>query len=331
MHVSTVCLALKAHPSIPLKTRAFIRRIARVIGYTPDPMLSALAAYRMQRRQVSGFQGTLAWLVNRTESADSRGWRSAPQIRRYHEGAARRAHEYGYQLETFELNGPDGLQPTRLASIFRARNIQGILLAPQPRARMVMRFPWKDFSLVTFGHSLEKPHLHTASPAHYLAMLKTMGELQRRGYRRPGFVQSATHDDRIAHQVLAAYLAEQKLHFPEIIPPLLADVARSPRHLRDWIREYRPDVIATSDHQILRTVRNQRKIDTVCCGLPDRNPRLAGVVEASLHVGEVAVDFLVGLIRRGERGIPRQPHFIHVEGHWTDGLSLGKRRIHSID
>lgn len=331
MHVSTVCLALKAHPSIPANTRASIRRIARDIGYIPDPMLSALAAYRLQRRQVSGFQGTLAWLVNHTESADNRGWCSATQIRRYHEGATRRAHEYGYRLETFELDGPDGLQAARLASIFRARNIQGILLAPQPRARMVMHFPWRDFSLVTFGHSLEKPHLHTASPAHYLAMLKTMRELHRRGYRRPGFVQSATHDDRIAHQFLAAYLAEQKLQFPEFIPPLLEDVSHSPQRLRDWIREYHPDVIATSDHQILRPLGNLRKIGVVCCGLPDRNPRLAGVVEASLHVGEVALDFLVGLIRRGERGIPRQPHFIHVEGHWTEGLSLGKRKAHSID
>ena len=43
---STVSLALRAHPKIPAETRERIRRAAEKLGYTPDPMLGALASYR---------------------------------------------------------------------------------------------------------------------------------------------------------------------------------------------------------------------------------------------------------------------------------------------
>ncbi len=46
VHYATVSRALSGHPSIPDHTKERIRTIAKQLGYVPDPMLSALAAYR---------------------------------------------------------------------------------------------------------------------------------------------------------------------------------------------------------------------------------------------------------------------------------------------
>ena len=50
VHRTAVSLALKKHPSIPAETRERIEAVAAEMGYVPDPMLSALAAYRGSRR-----------------------------------------------------------------------------------------------------------------------------------------------------------------------------------------------------------------------------------------------------------------------------------------
>ena len=71
---TTVSLALKHHPKIPAGTRERILGIAAKLGYAPDPMLSALSAYRSSQRE-KVFQGTLAWLVNAVEGFD---WKRGP-------------------------------------------------------------------------------------------------------------------------------------------------------------------------------------------------------------------------------------------------------------
>src|SRR5438128_7703876 len=84
VHRTTVSLALSDSPRIPAKTKARIKRIAQELGYAPDPMLTALIAYRSQRRPAA-FHGTLAWLANTQVGYD---WKLVPHFRDYHEGAA---------------------------------------------------------------------------------------------------------------------------------------------------------------------------------------------------------------------------------------------------
>ncbi len=68
-HVTTVSLALKNSPRLPPETREKIQRVARELGYQPDPMLSALTIYRRKVHKPY-FQGTLAWLDNLKNSCN---------------------------------------------------------------------------------------------------------------------------------------------------------------------------------------------------------------------------------------------------------------------
>lgn len=337
VHRATVSMAFKAHPNIPEKTRARILKIAAELGYTPDPMLSALAAYRNRQRPAS-YHGTLAWLASSAHGFDWRDRTLRPHFSDYFEGAAAQAKQYGFQLEIFDFN-PARLTPARLASILGARGVSGVLLCPQPRPETNLEFPWQNFSAVTFGYSLAMPQLHTVSATQYRAMRQTLHELRRLGYRRIGLALDADHDLRTDHNYLAGFLVEQHLALDHDPVPMLTAPYTDHRSVTRWLDQYRPDAVVTGNYHFLDVLRSlgrrvPQDIGVACPLLPSPDTELAGVIENSPGIGSVAVDFLIGMIHRQERGIPANPQRIHVEGRWLPGKTLrreepraGRRRV----
>ncbi len=326
---STVSLALKGHPKISAATRERIEKAARDLHYEPDPMLSALATYR-NRIRTQAFHGTLAWLVNSQPGYD---WETGPYYSAYFAGAAERAHTYGYRLEKFLLNA-EGVGAARMASILHARNITGILLCPQPRAGMELDFAWDQFSAVTFGYTLVRPLLATVASAHFLNTRHAVRELARRGYKRIGLVIDRVTDRRCGSNVFAGHLVEQELDKNLAAVPGFLDYepgpARQPDYgpkLRAYIREHRLDAIVTSDYEILATLKKEgisvpRQLGVAGISLPSADTLLAGIVEDSPRVGTVAMDLLVGMVQRGERGVPVTPIRTHLEGTWHEGRTV---------
>ncbi len=321
----TVSLALKSHPGIPETTRQRIIRIAKDVGYTPDPMLSALAAYRNRLRPAT-YQGTLGWLVKSSRDFD---WRDIGTFRNYFDGAQQRATSHGYKLEVFDL-GKRGMSPIKLAAILRTRNVPGILLCPQPVPDAELEFPFEHYSAVTFGYTLVRPELHTVTATQYRAMIQTMRQLKARGYRRIGFALTPSHDSRADHNYLAGYLLEAHLARGdfEAIPPL---ETYTPKKLEAWLKTYNPDAIVIGETRIYDWLRQlgikvPKELGVACPALSQDHASgdIAGVSENTVHTGEAAVDFLVMLINRGERGVPDVPHRMHIEGRWVEGRSLRK-------
>lgn len=325
VHRATVSMAFKGHPNIPPATRDRILKIATELGYSPDPMLSALAAYRNRRRPAT-YHGTLAWLTN---SAFGFNWRDRtlrPHFSDYFEGASAQAKRCGFQLEVFDFNSP-GITPSRLASMLAARGVSGVLLCPQPRPETNLDFPWHLFSAVTFGYTLAMPRLHTVSATQYRAMRQTVHELRALGYHRIGLALDGDHDLRTDHNYLAGYLVDEHfsgtgLHVPALTAPYTDQGAVS-----HWLRTHKPDAVVTGNYHfadVLRGlgIRVPDDVGIACPLLPSPDTQLAGVVENSTQIGSVAVDFLIGMINRQERGIPENPQRIHVEGRWVLGGTL---------
>ncbi|EIP98856.1 transcriptional regulator [Opitutaceae bacterium TAV1] len=322
LHRTTVSMALRGHPSIPQETRDRIERIAAELGYVPDPMLAALAVYRSARRPAA-FQGMLAWVVN---SSGGYNWAHSKMWHDYYDGARAGAQRHGFSMETVDLNVP-GMAPAGIARTLRARSICGLLLCPQPRARMTLDFPWEDFSAVTFGYTLDHPILHTVVPAQYRNLTRAMRELLRRGYRRIGLVFHDLHDARTDHNYLGAWYAENHFLASRIEPLLYPNHLDYRASLKTWLRKWRPDGIIAGTSDITRNLNAlgyavPEDIAVVCPGLGTADSTITGVVEESFHVGEVAVDFLVAMMQRGERGVPAHPQRIHVEGSWVEGKTI---------
>lgn len=322
VHRTTVSLALRRHPRIPVETQERVRRIADELGYMPDPMLSSLVAYRTQKRPVA-FHGTLAWLVS---SAEGFNWRDVPHFCDSFEGALARARRCGFEIELFDLHSP-GMNPTRLAGILRARNIRGLLLCPQRVPHMTLDFPWEDFSAVTFGYGMAKPKLHTVSPAHYLAVRRIMSELHQLGYRRIGLALDGGQNERTDGNNLAAYLvSEHAASHPPLVPPFhepYTEVAAFGR----WIERYRPDAIVSGAYYVLDMLRELKlkapeQLGVACSCIPSPDTKLAGIFEDWRCLGEIAVDTVVAMLNRGERGVPARPQRLHVEGPWVPGETV---------
>lgn len=325
VHRATVSMALKSHPNIPPATRERILRIAKKLGYAPDPMLSALAAYRGRQRPAA-FHGTLAWLTNSAFGFDWRDRSLRPHFSDYHAGAVARAQRYGFKIDIFDLNSAR-MTVDRMASILAARNVSGILLCPQPRPDTNLRFPWEDFSTVTFGYTLASPRLHTVAATQYRAMLQTMRELREFGYRRIGLALHSEHDLRTDHNYLAGYLVEEHLNRRNPpIPPLLTTYENHAA-ISAWLEEHSPDAVVTGNYHFLEALKAvgvevPARLGVACPVLPSAKTELAGVIENSLEIGGVAVDLLIAMMHRGERGIPANPQRIHVEGTWLPGSTL---------
>lgn len=317
-----VTMALRGHPSIPLATQERIRRIAEEMGYVPDPMLSALASYRSTLRPAS-YHGTLAWLGNNLPPFD---WREVSMFRAYYDGAVRRAASYGYNIEVFDFQAK-GSTPEKIAKAFRFRNITGVLLTPQPGPSWELSFPWEHFSFVTFGYSLVRPALHTVAPTQFRAMMMTMRKLYEKGYRRIGFGCSFQVDERTDHHLLGGYLVEKALVERKLTMPLFDEENADAPLFKKWFLKHRPDAIVTGNPRLLQVIeeagfRVPEDVGLACPTLPEPDIDFAGVYEDSFHMGETAVDTLVGMIHRGERGIPERPHYVHVPGLWLEGRTL---------
>jgi DNA-binding LacI/PurR family transcriptional regulator len=324
VHFTTVSLALRNSPSLPEETRLRIQKLAVEMGYRPDPMLSALQAYR-KTVNPSRFVGTIAWI--NTYKVPSQLYLAKFTLL-YLAGARQRCEELGYKLEEFNLAG---MSKTRLSHIFQARNIQGLLLPPQPHNRSHFNFDWENYSAVAFGYSLSRPRLHMVTNAQYSSSRMGVRILRKYGYRRIGFVTTHNSDERTDQNFSAGYDAEERRIKPSAQIPILIlqdnDAAAQKKSFFHWYKKYRPAVILTGyDH--ISCFMEELKIPYSECGLAllildsSNENKFAGIDQNDRLIGRSAVDFLVGMMHRNERGIPETPLRVLVEGKWIDGKTV---------
>ncbi|MCC5849215.1 MAG: LacI family DNA-binding transcriptional regulator [Verrucomicrobia bacterium] len=161
VHYTTVSRSLRDDPQISEKTRKRVKAIAKKMGYEPDPMLQALARYRM-REHTESFHGTLAWLINIPEASDHNAVTRRADFETSNEWASHK----GYRFEPFNLADP-ALSQDRIFRIIASRGIRGILLPPQRKPGTRLKLDFSGFSVVTIGNTLAAPDLHRVSPAQY--------------------------------------------------------------------------------------------------------------------------------------------------------------------
>lgn len=319
---ATVSLALRNHPEVSAETSLRIQNVARELGYQPDPYLAGLSAYRKTRRPPS-FQATLAWLSNYPEGSS---WRQFPAFQGYFDGANERAAQLGYRLEEFRLHTPR-MTCSRMAQILAARSVNGLLIAPQPQPDTKLDFRFDRFSAVTFGYTLTEPQLHVAALNMFRSMETAFRRLMSLGYRRPGLALALESDRRADRLWSSAFWTEQhSLPAEQRVPLLLGQPLDRERFL-EWFREHRPDVVVAIWPEVLTwlTTAGYRVPDDVGLALltvPDGGALYSGMWENPQMIGAKAVEFLIDLTHRSERGRPEVPLTMLVDGTWVEGRTV---------
>ncbi len=322
LSVATVSRALRDNPEVTPETRARVRRAAARAGYDPNPLLgAALSAVRRGRQQQ--YRGTLA-LVDALEAEPAHYLAFHREIVA---GAKARAEELGFATELFWLGeGRAGLTHRRLSGMLRARGIPGAVLLPFHTARDFSDFDFTRLAAVQMDHSLVRPQLHTILPDHYVSIMRAVERLGPRGYRRIGLCLEERKDMRVRWKWSAGFLTlERSLGRPNL-PPLIAPVLTKTGFLA-WYREHRPDLIfghvqAMTAWLEEAGVRVPAEVGFVNLNLTEKAGPCAGLDLQPRRLGAVAVETVVGMLHRRERGVPERPQTITLEAMWCEGPTL---------
>lgn len=330
VHRTTVSLALRGSPKLPAETRDRVRALAERMGYRPNPLVQALMSSRAGRRgEAECFQAELAYVSKEPMPPDWETARTAyAQIFR---GAREQAARRGYRLAYWWRDEP-GMTAGRFARILETRNIRGLLIAPHREAGQRMDVPWARFGVVEIGYNLAEPDFHRVTHDYFHGMKLALARVRAAGARRVALVLPRQLDEKVHHLWRAAFVDEQRL-WPraERIPPWIvteAEEAEPAEVFRAWFAERGPEVIVGPTPRFVEAaaksagVRIPEDVGFVSLSCHARDGRYSGVFQNWARMGETAVDLLIGMMHRGERGVPEQSHSTLLSGSWAAGRTL---------
>ena len=326
VHVTTVSLALRDHPSIPPSTRARIREVARQFGYQRDPLLDALNFHRARQTQQARRLGT-AFVVH---AAAARLFSGNTYNSLVYAGAKAAAEAHGHALEIFVI-GQGHLAPARLNTILTTRGITGVLLSTFEIDVGQIDLDWAQFCAVKIECLHLTPHLDAVSNDQLQVARLAMRSLRERGYRRIGLATAREDQMRLAESFGTGVLIEQaSLPEAECVPPLifgLADVPELHRLIPAWMREHRVDAIISNWHELLDVfaqaqVRLPEDVAFALLDVPPSLPHVAGVVQNHRLVGYRAMEQLAIMADAYQRGVPEAQTVTYIPGYWKDGATV---------
>lgn len=326
----TVSRCMRNDPKIPEATRFRIQEIAIKLGYRPDPLIQRLNTHLGDRKR-SSYVGTLAWVTDLSEATS----RISPQMAETFDGAKARAEASGYMMEEFNLDRKR-MTGERLGKILLARGIQGVLLAGIFKQRFSLRMPWDQFSVVTIGYLLRNPQFHRIANHQLHTGRTALHALHRKGYKRIGLAitrQTNAYSDNLWLDALVFYQRSIPLNHrvPAYMPSKWDECS-----FIQWVQKNRPDSLISNDTNILGMLerngfRVPGDIGYVNMDWTSTRPELSGVDQQRFATGEASVDMLTGMLYRNEKGIPKIPRVLMLEGTWVEGTTVVNVRCPRCD
>jgi DNA-binding LacI/PurR family transcriptional regulator len=320
----TVSLALRNSPRVAAATRLKVEAVALRLGYRPNPTLSALM--RSIRRKSRDERRTSLAMIVALEAPDWRGrHRYIYEIRR---GAEQRADALGYGFECLTL--PKAKEPIqRLQQIIEARGIGGLIIAPLQQSGAKLGLNFTRQSYVAIGQTLTEVPANRVESATYHNMRTVLDAIHSRGWQRPGAILHQSLSTAVEDRLLGAYLSYgHTLPKDSTVPPLLCQEAEmTADRVVKWVRKNRVDAVIASRSQILEWLvaagfRIGIDLGFAHLDCPADSTTLAGMDQSLGEVGGVAVEMLGEQIQANQRGIPRIPKIVEIDGIWHDGPTL---------
>jgi DNA-binding LacI/PurR family transcriptional regulator len=320
---ATVSEALRGISRVNPETRAKVQAAAAALGYQRNPLAGALMS-AMRRSRAGSFRGGLA-VVDldgpRGHDAGSARYHSEVTI-----GATQRAKELGFKADVF-LIGEGGLTLERLDAILQSRGIRGIFFLPVREKPDFTRLGWSRFSGIYSDYVIELPRLHTICPDHYRSMIIALQRLETLGYKRPGMVIEATHNERLLYSWEAgfhAYVGRNAEMAAQ--PPLILEESNQEDFTR-WFLRSKCDVVLSHNPEMMGWMMAAgAKIPEThgfcCLNLMSTQAPCAGLNLQPDLLGRHGIELLVGQVLRGEVGVPEVPMTTRICSVWVNGPTV---------
>ena len=320
---ATVSEALRDSPRVKLATRQRVAAAALELGYRRNPLASALMG-EMRRSRGAIFRGSVALLETSAPVSPSIRGSCDPLVR----GAMRQAEAMGFTVDRVRLDR-QGCHPTRIADIFAARGIRGVLALPGLHADEAGLIDWSQVTTVIAGEPWDEAPFHAVGVGGSAAVWQALRRLATIGYRRPGLVLDPALGARRLREDTAAYFA---YYHGEGKTAEMADrVVSAPDvtgiHFTTWLRRHACDVLFAQTSAILEQLRaalpSGDAAPALCClDLEGVATPCAGVDLRHEAVGLRAMELLIEQVLKNERGIPTVPSITRVAPRWIPGPGL---------
>ena len=317
---STVSKALRDDPSISDALKEKIQKVAKELGYRPNPLVATLMAQLHGTRRRSD-PHHIAWVDLWPKGTDEALLYII--LKPMLTGARQRAEELGFRIEVHRAV-VNNITPVRLKQILTARAQWGVIIPPVPEASTNYDLDMRGLAGVTIGTSLHSPALHRVAANHYQGGLLAFDRLTQKGFSRIGMVSSPALNDRVDRKWLAAFLAAQfQLPKARRVPPLLATAAEQAEVAR-WLQRHNPEVLLIGEPEVLAWPCVAKRVDAgklriAWLGLLGRDGKgVWGVDYQPERLGRVAIDLVVGQIHRNERGLPDSADTVLINGVWVE-------------
>jgi LacI family transcriptional regulator len=324
LNQSTVSRALKNDPRVNEATRQQVLDAALELGYRTNPLVATLMEQIRTGREVKD-RGCLAIIV---DSFSKEHWHEFDAFRQHSLGFTEQAQKRGYRTECFFLREKD-MTDARLDEILYGRGIDGIFLAaPYWRANAApFQIKWERYCLGTVGFSWSHIQVDRICGAHRRNADRCYLQLREQGYQRIGMVMTETGVDWANH----AWTASSSLHQSQSTPvnriPDFVYHARKDHsaRLRKWMDQWQPDALICTGEEDAEFIHQNRAnltiIPVVLCSRPVESI-YAGMDENNRIAGQKACDLVTSKIMHNERGLPKHPQTILIEGSWKEGNAL---------
>ncbi len=331
VHFTTVSLALRGHPRIPLETRNRILAIAARVGYRRDDVASALVRHRSNSR-VSPQAPVMAYIVNRSPAENL--YKTAHQ-RRMIGGARRQAAAMGYDFE-LAVVAAGAHTSSSLRRHLRKLGVRGMIIGAFGPGEPDPELDARGLFVVKIDSQHVRPAATLVSNDQMYQVRLAFREMRARGYRRVGLAVGELDERNSDGQHLSAWCLEQsRIAEADRVAPLLfpfqtegARVATA--LLRDWIKREAVDAVLCNWVNIARMVRDAGfqmpgQVGCACLSLSQPTAHLAGIVADHELVGRRAASLLENLMRSESPHPSEAPAATYIRGRWHDGASAPPR------
>jgi LacI family transcriptional regulator len=314
VHHTTVSLALRNRPELPLETRLSLQKLAEEMGYRPDPALSALRA-RHRSTSESGYSIALVTTANRPTV-----WRENDLHRTCHDGIVRRAAQLGYHFEDFWYDRKS-MSKQRVTRILRTRNISGLLISGHGPLQ-ANDLEWEHFACVSMTQSLPEIPIHVVTSDHSFTIRRALRELLALKYKRIGFVMDQFTDRHLQGVWSTGFLGEQAMLPIKQRVPIHLPEKLTVENFRAWRERHTPDVILSipPNLEFIDWLKRDgfRVPDDIGIASLDcsSNGEISGIYQNTEVLGMLAVDTVAGLIHRNDLGLPQHPTEVLMRGTW---------------
>jgi len=324
VHPSTICLALKNSPSIPLETRQRIRLAAEELGYQPNAAARNLAFLRNDRKGAGSLP--IAW-INQENRRDY--WRTEPAARVYFDAASRRAGELGYHLEEIWTR-ETGMNVPRIVQITRARGIEGVIFPVHHAFDFSVLSPaWGEFATMGLNDHRLSEWVDLVCADYFQNMATILRQLGRESYGRIGLVLTPQFDaatNGLVHSCLLRY--QSGLNGAGRVPVFFVEgeIEQKNAMLQNWQEEHAPDVVICCDSTLAASAAGSAR----WVQWHDAGDRLAlGLDDSIADVGATAVDCVIKKTRGFVRGLGGSTHLHLIKGQWQEP-AMAKPEFESV-